>query len=185
MVLDPENGNFEILLKGRVWKFGDDVAVHQLIPSQYDSLVVANKHAELASHVLDAIEPTFRERVQKGDLIVAGKRFGGGKHQLGVINALTKLGVAAFLAESINPVFQRTAIDSGVPAIVCKVLPSKVETGDLLELNLRTGHGVNITKNVPISETPAPSILLSILEAGGLEAYTLRRIGVHTDASQS
>jgi len=53
-----------------------------------------------------------------------------------------------------------------------------VENADLLELNLRTGQAKKLTKDISIMERPVSEILLSILEAGGVEPYTLRRLGV-------
>ncbi|OSI80354.1 hypothetical protein, partial [Bradyrhizobium canariense] len=108
----------------------------------------------------------------------AGKGFGQGKHHYDYINAFQKLGFAAFLAESFHPQFQRECIDRGMPAIAYPEIPSKVNSGDLLELDLRTGRGHILNQDVPITVEPAPQVFLSILAAGGLKLYTLQKLAI-------
>jgi len=92
------------------------------------------------------------------------------------INALQKLGFAGFLAESFHPQFQRECIDRGIPVIAYPDLPSKVRSGDYLELDLTTGKGILLNRSVAISAGPTPPLFLSILAAGGLKPYTLQKL---------
>jgi 3-isopropylmalate/(R)-2-methylmalate dehydratase small subunit len=167
-----------IILKGRVWKFGDNIGVEHFDACKGGRWIFAQEQDKSASHVSEGRGLTFPMDVRSGDLIVAGRRFGAGKHHRDVIEVLRGLGISAFLASSLDPMFQREAIDLGIPALACREIPSNVENGDLLELDLRTGRAKNLTRDLSMMERPTPEILLSILEAGGVESYTLRRLGV-------
>lgn len=61
--------------KGRVFKYGDNVDTDVIIPARYLNSFDAK---ELATHAMVDLDPTFVERVQPGDIIVAKKNFGCG-----------------------------------------------------------------------------------------------------------
>ncbi|MCK1353264.1 hypothetical protein IVB56_19730 [Bradyrhizobium sp. CW7] len=165
-----------LTLNGKVWRYGDHVSVYYFFPAIYEMLGIAGQPEELAKHFLEEIDPRLVQEVERGDVLVAGQGFGQGKHHYDYINAFHKLGFSGFVAESFHPQFQRECIDRGIPAIAYRDLPAKLESGDLLELNLRTGKGSVVNRGVAISVEPAPQIFLSILEAGGLKPYTQQKL---------
>lgn len=169
-----------LTFKGKVWKYGDHVSVYYFFPAIYEMLGIASQSEELAKHFLEEVDPHLVQKVGVGDVLVAGKGFGQGKHPYYYINAFQKLGFAAFLAESFHPQFHRECIDRGIPAIAYPDLPSKVESGDLLELDLRTGKGSVVNRAVAINVGPAPQVFLSILTAGGLKPYTLHKLAAES-----
>ena len=57
---------------GKVLKYGDNVDTDVIIPARYLNSFDAK---ELASHAMVDIDPIFVERVNDGDLIVAGNNF--------------------------------------------------------------------------------------------------------------
>ena len=63
------------VLKGRAFKFGDDVNTDEIIPARY---LNTSDPKELAKHVMEDADPEFPKKVQPGDVIVAGKNFGCG-----------------------------------------------------------------------------------------------------------
>ena len=60
---------------GKVIKYGDNVDTDVIIPARY--LNTTDKK-ELASHCMEDIDPDFKNKVEPGDIIVAGKNFGCG-----------------------------------------------------------------------------------------------------------
>lgn len=165
-----------LTLRGKVWKYGDHVSLYYFFPAIYETMGIARRPEELAKHFLEEVDPNLVDQVAVGDLLVAGKGFGQGKHRYYYINAFRALGFAGFIAESFHPQFQRDCIDRGIPALTYPELPSKVETGDIVEMELRTGKANVLNRGLEISVGSTPQVLLSILEAGGLKPYTLQRL---------
>ena len=62
-------------LKGKVWRYGDNIDTDVIIPARYMN---SFDPAELASHCMVDIDETFSRKVQKGDIMVGGKNFGCG-----------------------------------------------------------------------------------------------------------
>ena len=55
-------------LRGKAWKYGDDVDTDVIIPARY---LNTSNPAELASHCMEDIHASFASRVAPGDFIVA------------------------------------------------------------------------------------------------------------------
>ena len=64
-----------MLLKGRVWKFGDNIDTDVIIPAKY---LNTTDPKELAVHCMEGIKDDFSRQVTNGDIIVAGSNFGCG-----------------------------------------------------------------------------------------------------------
>ena len=71
-------------VKGRVFKYGDNVDTDVIIPARYLS---ATSGEELAKHCMEDIDKEFIKKVQPGDLIVAQKNFGCGSSREPSISA--------------------------------------------------------------------------------------------------
>jgi len=62
-----------MIVRGRVWKFGDNVDTDQIIPARY---LNTSDPYELAQHVMeDSEHPNFAKEHKEGDIIVAGRNF--------------------------------------------------------------------------------------------------------------
>lgn len=64
------------VIRGRVWRFGDNVDTDVIIPFKYKARTLDPK--ELAQHVMEGIDPEFPKKVKPGDIMVAGRNFGCG-----------------------------------------------------------------------------------------------------------
>ena len=64
-----------MILKGRAWKFGDDVDTDVIIPARY---LNTSDPADLARHCMEGIDKEYAAKVSLGDFLVAGKNFGCG-----------------------------------------------------------------------------------------------------------
>ena len=63
-------------VKGRVWRFGDDVNTDVIFPGKYTYTVTEPE--DMAKHAMEDADPEFAKGVQEGDVIVAGRNFGCG-----------------------------------------------------------------------------------------------------------
>jgi 3-isopropylmalate/(R)-2-methylmalate dehydratase small subunit len=157
-------------LKGRAFKFGDDISTDLIIAGKYAHL--RSNLPELAKHAMEDANPEFIKLVRPGDFIVAGSNFGLGSSREHAPLVIKMAGVSAILAKSFARIFFRNAINQGVPALICPT--DRIADGDSLEINLDEGLIRNVTKNESYSFTKIPPTMLSILNEGGLIPYINR-----------
>src|SRR5690606_11622407 len=122
--------------RGKVWKFGDDIDTDVIIPARY---LLTSDAKELAQHVMEDIDPTFKDNVQEGDIIVAGKNFGCGSSREHAPIAISGAGVSVVVAESYARIFYRNSINIGLPLVECPEAVEEAETGDILEIDTSEG----------------------------------------------
>lgn len=161
------------IIKGRVWKFGDNIDTDVIIPFKYKARTLDPK--ELAQHVMEGIDPDFARKVKPGDIIVAGKNFGCGSSREQAPLAIKAAGIAAIVAESFARIFFRNAINIGLPVLEVKGISEKTDEGDLLEIDLLQGMVKNLTKNMAFKAAPLPDMIMEILKEGGLVNYLKKR----------
>ncbi len=154
-------------ISGRVWKFGDNIDTDVIIPGKY---LRTTDMSVFASHVMEGIDPQFSKKVQKGDIIVAGKNFGCGSSREQAPLALKHAGVACIVAESFARIFFRNAINVGLPIIEAKV---DCEEGDIIEIDL--GKGLVKNKDRSYQGTRLPGFLREILVDGGLVEHRKKK----------
>lgn len=160
-------------IRGRVWKYGDNVDTDVIIPARY---LNTSDPRELARHAMEDIDPSFATSVEPGDLIVAGRNFGCGSSRQHAPMALKAAGVSAVLAESFARIFFRNAVNIGLPVVEVNSIQDEVEQGDVLELDLLSGTVVNERTGKTLRFVPLPPFLLEIVELGGLAEYVRRRL---------
>jgi 3-isopropylmalate/(R)-2-methylmalate dehydratase small subunit len=161
------------MIKGRVWKFKDDVDTDQIIPARY---LVTTDPKELSKHVMEDADPTFPSKVKEGDILVAGKNFGCGSSREHAPLAIKGAGIAAVVAESFARIFFRNAINLGLLIIESPEAAREAEEGDILEIDINQGVIRNVTKNKEYKIKPLPENLQAILKAGGLMEYAKEKI---------
>ncbi len=163
-----------MIIKGKIWKFGNNVDTDQIIPARY---LNTSDPVELASHVMeDSEEPNFAKDHQEGDIIVAGKNFGSGSSREHAPIAIKYSGVPVIVAKSFARIFFRNAINIGLPIVEAPEAVDEASKGDTFEIDLENGIVKNITKNKTYNSTKFPEELMAILNAGGLMEYAKSRL---------
>jgi 3-isopropylmalate/(R)-2-methylmalate dehydratase small subunit len=155
------------MLKGRAFKFGDSISTDHIVPGRLVHL--RSNLPELAKHVLEDADPTFAQRVKKGDFVVAGKNLGLGSSREHAPLVIKMAGVSAVLAKSVARIFYRNAINIGLPVLICDT--DNIKDSDELEVDLKTGTVRDLTNGTLLHFSPMPEIMLRILNEGGLIPY--------------
>jgi 3-isopropylmalate/(R)-2-methylmalate dehydratase small subunit len=155
------------ILKGKAWKFGDDISTDHIAPGRYFHL--RSNLPELAKHVLEDADPDFASKMQPGDFVVGGRNFGLGSSREHAPTILKLAGVSAVLAESFARIFLRNAINVGLPALECDT--DAIHAGDELEVDLAAGAVRDLTQGTTLSFVLLPPVMISILKDGGLAAH--------------
>ncbi len=160
-------------LRGKVWKFGDDVDTDAIVPARY---LNSSDPAELASHCMEDVNPEFAARVAAGDFIVAGRNFGCGSSREHAPIAIKQAGVAAVIAASFARIFYRNAFNMGLPILESPAAAQGVASGDELAVDLETGRITNLTQGEEYQAQPIPPFMQTLLRAGGLIPYVRERM---------
>ncbi len=159
-------------LKGKAWKYGNDVDTDVIIPARY---LNTSDPVELAKHCMEDIDETYAAGVRKGDFIVAGKNFGCGSSREHAPIAIKASGASAVIAKSFARIFYRNAFNMGLPIFEAPEAVEEVAAGDLLSVDMEKGTLRNETKKKEYRFTPIPPVMRELVAAGGLLNYTVSR----------
>jgi len=157
----------DTVLRGRAFKFGDNISTDHIIPGRYAHL--RSNLPELAKHVMEDADPEFANKVRPGDFIVGGKNFGLGSSREHAPLVIKLSGVKVILAKSAARIFFRNAINQGLPLLICDT--DKIDDGDELEVNLTTSTIKDLTNGAELTFGKIPPAMLQILDEGGLIPY--------------
>jgi 3-isopropylmalate/(R)-2-methylmalate dehydratase small subunit len=160
-------------IRGRAWKYGDNVDTDVIIPARYLSASTAE---ELAPHCLEDLDDTFASEVQPGDVIVAGENFGSGSSREHAPLAIKGAGVGCVVARSFARIFHRNAINIGLPILEAPAAVDAIEDGHQLDVDLEGGQIRNLSTGEVHRSEPYPPFMLEIVGAGGLVPYTRRQL---------
>lgn len=151
-------------LRGRVWKFGDNVDTDVIVPGKYLDAPLE----ESSLHVFESIRPGFAGEVREGDIIVGGANFGCGSSRENAPEALKALGIGCVVAESFGRIFFRNSIALGLPAVICEKVSEKFEDADTALVKLEEAVVENVTRGDSSASEPLSDEMLLILDAGGI-----------------
>ena len=154
-------------MKGKVWKFGDDIDTDIIIPGRY--LVVTDPE-KLAKHCMEGLDPDFYKKVDDGDFIVAGKNFGCGSSREHAPLALQGAGIGAVIAESFARIFYRNATNVGIPLLEAPGISESLNEGEKIEIDMEKGI-ITSESGKEYKFKKLPPFMLEILEKGGLIPY--------------
>jgi 3-isopropylmalate/(R)-2-methylmalate dehydratase small subunit len=156
--------NPDLIFEGNCWKFGRNIPTDMITPTH----VMLGGLLEMAKHVLESANPEFPKKVQKGDILVAGRNFGCSSGRALAAKALKATGVSIVVSDLFARTFYRNAAEIGFPMLEVKGVCELVETGDRLKVDFRRGLVENLTSGKSLRGNPPSEFLLEMLEAGGL-----------------
>jgi len=160
-------------LRGRVWKYGDDVNTDVIFPGKY-TYTVTDPH-EQAKHALEDLDPTFVANVQPGDIIVAGKNWGNGSSREQAATCLKYAGVTAIIAKSFARIHFRNLVNNGLVPIACVPAVESIQNGETIEIDL-AAHTIHCVGGAFDFPALSPT-LLTIVETGGLIQMLRKKLG--------
>jgi len=161
-----------MILKGKAWKFGDDVDTDVIIPARY---LNTSAPADLARHCMEDIDGEYATKVSPGDILVAGKNFGCGSSREHAPIAIKASGASAVIAKSFARIFYRNAFNMGLPIFEAPLAVDGIDAGDLLVVDMRNGTLRNETKEREYAFAPVPLFMQELVAAGGLLNFMAAR----------
>ena len=160
-------------IHGHAHKYGDHVDTDVIIPARY---LASSDADELAAHCMEDLDADFVEKVQAGDVIVAGRNFGCGSSREHAPLAIKAAGIGAVIAASFARIFYRNALNIGLPIIESGEAAQAIQSGDEVEVDLESGVIHNRTRSQDYHFPPLTGPAAELVEAGGLRQLVNRRL---------
>ena len=154
-----------MIFNGKALKYGDNVDTDVIIPARYLNTI---DKKELASHCMEDIDKTFVQRVEAGDIMVAGYNFGCGSSREHAPIAIKESGISLVIARSFARIFYRNSINIGLAIVECSEAVDGISEGDIVEADLDAGIIYNRTTGKQFQTKPFPAFIQTIIENGGL-----------------
>jgi 3-isopropylmalate dehydratase small subunit len=157
-----------MIYKGKAWKFGSNVDTDAIVAARY---LNTWDPQELASHLMEDVDPKFREKIQPGDIIVAEDNYGCGSSREHAPIAIKYGGISCVVAKSFARIFYRNSFNMGLPIFESPEAVDGISKGDELEVESQTGTIKNLTTGQAYQAQPIPPFMQQLIEAGGLMNY--------------
>lgn len=123
--------NWLLAVDGCAWTFGDNILQRQILADAH----LDRPTAQAARHLMQALVPGFAARLRQGDFIVAGLDFAADATHPVVPRAMRAAGIGAVIARSFGTVFERSAIEIGLPALIMEETAA-IKQGDRLRVDV-------------------------------------------------
>ena len=160
-----------MIMNGRIHMVGDHIDTDQIIPARF---LGSLDPKVLAEGCFFNLIPQFANGVKKGDILVAGDNFGCGSSREHAPIAIKATGISCVVANSYSRIFYRSAINIGLPAVVCPQAVAFAKNGNEMTVDFDRGS-VESDGNAAVFAPFGPSIL-EIIAAGGLVPFMSQRL---------
>jgi len=154
-----------------VWNYtdADNLNTDQMFAGNLTYSVLSSEPESIMPHLFKGFDVNFTERVQSGDVILAGSNFGCGSSREHPAVGLAHAGVKAVICKSVNRIFYRSSVNQGLPIILLPEAVDAYKPGDDVYVSLTEGK-VSIAEKI-FTFAPLPEKIIGIFEARGLVNY--------------
>ena len=153
-------------------KLGDDISTDVIYPGRYMATVLPTETPQFAFADDAELNGTLKSKqVPSGSVIVAGKNFGCGSSREQACSCL-KGHELTIVAKGFARIFLQNSVNLGLRLVTA----TDVEAAEGDELEIAADKVVNKTMGKSFAVVPLPKARQAIVDAGGLIAYTRRRV---------
>jgi 3-isopropylmalate dehydratase small subunit len=126
--------------------------------------------AEMGQYTFDNLAgwEDFARRARPGDIVITGRNFGCGSSRQQAVDCFKTIGVQALIARSYGAIYERNAINAGLPVVTADLVEAGVKDGDEITVDLTSG---TITwPGGEVAGEPLAEVQIEIYQRGGLLA---------------
>ena len=155
-----------------VFKTGDDISTDVIYPGRYMATVLPGETPQFAFADDAELNTKLKAgQVPPGSAIVAGKNFGCGSSREQACSCL-KGHELTIVARGFARIFLQNSINLGLNVVTAP----DIEANEGDELEVTADKVVNKTTGKTFALVPLPKARQAIIDAGGLIAYTRKRV---------
>lgn len=158
-----------MVLKGRVFKFGDDINTDLIISGRYKFSITDMK--KLSQYLFEDVRPDFyKEIIPNSSIVVAGENFGMGSSREQAPWVIKEAGISCVIAKSFARIFYRNSFNIGLALIEADT--SSIKEGDNLRVDIDKGIICGENNELsPVKFLPWNNFRKELVSAGGLISY--------------
>ncbi len=156
-----------VKFKGRVWVVKqDNIDTDMIFHNRY---LAITDIAEMGQYAFDNLEgwEDFAKKAQPGDIVVTGANFGAGSSRQQAVDCFKSLDIPLLIAESYGSIYERNAINAGMPIMEADLVKSGIENGEEIEVDLASGSITRADGSV-IQGKAFSEVQIGIYQRGGL-----------------
>jgi 3-isopropylmalate/(R)-2-methylmalate dehydratase large subunit len=157
-----------IELTGRVWVIDhDNIDTDMIFHNRY---LTITDPKEMGQYTFDNLKgwEDFAKKVQPGDIVVTGVNFGAGSSRQQAVDCFQSLGVQLIIAKSFGAIYERNAINAGMPIITGDLISSGIKDGETISVDLSSGQVKRHSTNEKYKLNGFADIQMEIYQRGGL-----------------
>ncbi len=154
-----------------VLKLGDDISTDTIYPGRFMATVLPTETPQYAFADLDINAKLRDKKIAAGSVLVAGNNFGCGSSREQAASTLKGHDVT-IVAKGFARIFLQNSCNLGLRTIICP----DIEASEGDELEIGPDQVVNKTTGRRFNVEPLPRARQAIIDAGGLIAYTRKRV---------
>ena len=158
-----------LVVEGKVWIIDiDNIDTDMIYHNRYLAIKDIN---EMGQYALDNLKgwEDFAKKCEKGDIIITGKNFGAGSSRQQAVDCFKALGVSAIIAKSFGAIYERNAINAGLPVLTYDDLSElELKMRDRVRVDFEKGEITNLENGKMKRIKPFSKVQLAIYQKGGL-----------------
>ena len=155
-------------LTGRAWVIRkDNIDTDMIFHNRYLAITDIDQMGQYTFDNLEGWED-FAQKTKPGDIVVTGRNFGAGSSRQQAVDCFKSLGVQAVVAKSFGAIYQRNAINAGLPIVISDLADSRIENGETMTIHLSKGEILRQKTGEKIKAEPFSNIQMEIYQRGGL-----------------
>jgi len=155
-------------ITGRVWVMRqDNIDTDMIFHNKYLAITDIN---EMGQYTFDNLEgwQDFAGKAKPGDIVVTTKNFGAGSSRQQAVDCFKSLGTSVIIAESFGAIYERNAINAGMPILVSHLACTDIKDGEEISVDLESGKIVRLANKQLIEGNPFSNVQMEIYQRGGL-----------------
>lgn len=150
---------------------GNNVDTDVMYPGAYLNV---EDPEQMARYLFEGFDPTLRERVVDGTILVVGSNFGIGSSREHVPLAMQGSGIRGIVGRSFARIFYRNCVNLGLAIVACPAAVDAAQDGAAVAID--TAGRVEVA-GVPFEAPAAPPLVLELGAVDGLVEWTKARLG--------
>jgi 3-isopropylmalate dehydratase small subunit len=157
-----------LTVEGRAWVIQkDNIDTDMIYHNRHLPITTISEMGQYTFGNLKGYEQ-FAKEAKKGDIVAVGKNFGCGSSRQQAVDCFKALGISMIVAESFGAIYERNAINSGMPILTVEGITKNIHEKDIVSIDFTTGMIKDKTQGKTYQAKPFSEAQKEIYLRGGL-----------------